>query len=59
MGALPKRKLSKRRKNNRRSQDGLSIPTLVRDKETGKLVRPHRVSKQTGKYNGKEVIQRD
>jgi len=56
MGALPKRRGSKRRVGNRRSQDALKKPTLVRDPETGELKRPHRVSKKTGKYDGKEIL---
>jgi len=55
MGALPKRRGSKRRVGNRRSQDFLTRPTLIRDKETGELRRPHTVSKRTGRYNGQEV----
>ncbi|KKQ35567.1 MAG: hypothetical protein US52_C0022G0016, partial [candidate division WS6 bacterium GW2011_GWA2_37_6] len=39
MGALPKRRGSKRRVGNRRSQDALKKPTLVRDPETGELKR--------------------
>lgn len=55
MGALPKRKISKQRKGNRRSHDALKKPALVVDKETGELRRPHRVSKKTGRYAGKEI----
>lgn len=56
MAPLPKRKHSKQRRDKRRSQDGLKLPTLVRDPESGKLLRPHTVSKFTGKYKGEEVI---
>jgi ribosomal protein L32 len=56
MAPLPKRKHSKQRRDKRRSQDGLKLPTLVKDLETGKLIRPHTVSRFTGKYNTEEVI---
>lgn len=59
MGAVPKHRPSKQRKNNRRSHDALKKPHVVVDKESGKLVRSHRVSKQTGRYKGKEVINVD
>jgi large subunit ribosomal protein L32 len=59
MGALPKRKISKQRKNNRRAHDALKLPTLVRDVESGKLVRPHTVSKRNGRYKGEEIIKID
>ena len=55
MGAVPKRKISKQRKRNRRSHHALNIPNLIVDKETGKLVQPHRVNEETGKYRGKKV----
>ncbi len=59
MGAVPKRRISKQRKNNRRSHHALRKPHVVVDKESGKLTRSHRVSKQTGRYKEKEVINID
>ena len=56
---VPKRKTSKQRKNNRRAHDALKITGLVRDKVTGMLRRSHRVCKETGTYNNKEVIKTD
>ncbi|MBD3280770.1 50S ribosomal protein L32 [Candidatus Dojkabacteria bacterium] len=55
--ALPKRKISKQRKNKRRTHHGLVKPPLVRDKESGKLKRPHHVSKKTGRYKEEEVVE--
>jgi len=59
MGAVPKRKISKQRRNNRRAHHALVKPALVKDKESGKLIRPHTVSKKTGMYKGEEVIKVD
>lgn len=56
---VPKRKTSKQRKNKRRAHHALDFPELVKDKDSGKLRRPHRVSKQTGRYKGEEVISTD
>ena len=55
MGAQPKRKISKQRKNKRRTHDALRKVALVREEESGKLKRPHHVSKKTGRYKGQEV----
>ncbi len=57
--ALPKRKISKQRKGERRANQALKLPTLVKDKESGKLTMPHHVSKQTGRYKNKEVVSID
>jgi large subunit ribosomal protein L32 len=55
MGALPKRKISKQRKNNRRSHHALNLPALVKDPKTGHLIPPHTVNPYTGEYKGKKV----
>jgi large subunit ribosomal protein L32 len=55
--AVPKRKTSKSRRNQRRAHHALSSPTVVEDKHTGELVRPHHVCRKTGMYNGKQVIE--
>lgn len=59
MPAVPKRKHSKRRKNNRRSHDALKLPVLVKDPKTGHMVLPHRVNPNTGEYKGKKVVKVD
>lgn len=41
MGAQPKRKISKGRRNRRRAQDALSLPAMSRCPKCGKLKRPH------------------
>lgn len=56
MGALPKRKISKGRKNRRRSHHALKVPTLVQCPYCNKLKRPHHVCPNCGKYKDKEMI---
>jgi large subunit ribosomal protein L32 len=53
----PKRRHSKRRKNNRRAHDHLSKPSLATCPDTGMATMPHRVSPHTGKYKGREVVE--
>ncbi len=56
MGALPKRKISKGRKNRRRSHHALKTPNLVKCPNCGKLKRPHQACPNCGKYKDKEYI---
>ena len=59
MGPLPKRKISKTRRNKRRTHDNLSLPHLVRDPDTGEWRRAHHVDMKTGTYKGRQVIEVD
>jgi large subunit ribosomal protein L32 len=52
--AVPKKKTSKSRRDMRRSHHALDTVTVVEDKTTGELKRPHHVSKD-GYYNGRQV----
>jgi large subunit ribosomal protein L32 len=50
MGALPKRKISKARKNRRRTHDSLKKPILSKCPKCGKSKRPHFVCGFCGYY---------
>lgn len=52
--AVPKRKTSKSVRNMRRSHHALEATTVVEDKTTGELKRPHHVSPD-GYYKGRKV----
>lgn len=52
--AVPKKKTSKSRRDMRRSHHALEGVTVVEDKTTGELKRPHHVSSD-GYYNGRKV----
>ena len=55
--AVPKRKLSKARKNKRRSNVWkLTAPAFSKCTQCGGLKVPHRVCGNCGFYNGKQVI---
>ena len=55
--AVPKRKVSKARRDKRRSQVWkLSAPAFSRCPQCGELKLPHRVCGNCGYYKGKEVI---
>jgi large subunit ribosomal protein L32 len=54
--AVPKKKISKSRRDMRRSHLALSMPTWVEDKESGEFRRPHHIDLKTGRYRGRQVI---
>ena len=54
--AVPKRKTSPSRRNMRRSHHALAPNSVVEDKETGELKRPHHVDLKTGMYKGRQVL---
>ncbi len=56
MGPLPKRKISKGRRNRRRAHDAIGIPKLVTCSNCNAKMIPHRVCPSCGHYRGREVI---
>jgi len=53
--AVPKSKISKSRRGQRRSHDALKAATFIEDKD-GELHRPHHINLKTGMYRGRKVI---
>ena len=56
MGALPKRKISKQRKGNRRSHDAIKNPGLSICPTCKKEKAAHAVCPNCGSYKGTQVI---
>jgi len=56
MTPLPKRKLSKGRRDRRRSQDALIAVSLVQCSNCGEMRLQHTVCPNCGHYQGKEVM---
>ncbi|HEY8500902.1 MAG TPA: 50S ribosomal protein L32 [Clostridia bacterium] len=54
--AVPKRKVSKQRRDKRRTHYKLAAPGLVECTHCHSLKLPHRVCKECGYYDGKEVV---
>jgi len=57
MGALPKRKISKGRRNRRRAHHALKPVQLVDCPSCGEKMRPHRVCPNCGKYQGRSIFE--
>lgn len=57
--AHPKRKISKQRRNKRRTHDKAAVPTLTVCKTTGTVHVPHRAYKVDGNlyYKGKLLVE--
>lgn len=59
MGPLPKRKVSRSRRDRRRSHDALSLNHLVVCQSCGEYHISHRVCAKCGTYRGETVIEVD
>jgi len=57
MGALPKKRISRGRRNRRRAHDGLKALNLTPCAQCHELRLPHRVCPFCGYYRGVEVIE--
>jgi large subunit ribosomal protein L32 len=57
MGALPKRRISRRRRGNRRSHHALRIRQTILCPECGSPTLPHTVCPSCGTYKGAKIIE--
>ena len=54
--AVPKRKTSKAKRNQRRSPHVVSQVNIVEDKKAGEYKLSHHVDLKSGYYNGKKIL---
>jgi large subunit ribosomal protein L32 len=57
MAPLPKRKLSKGRRDRRRAHDALKARNLTQCSNCSQMRLPHRVCPNCGYYQGREIIE--
>lgn len=57
MGAVPKRKISRHRRGNRRQHLALQAPTMVTCPKCGNMMQAHRTCKICGTYKGRKIIE--
>ena len=55
--AVPKRKTSKSRRNQRRSHHKISSANIIEDKKTVEYRLSHHIDLKTGLYNGKQILE--
>ena len=55
--AVPRKKTSPMKRNQRRAHDALAAPAYVEDKESGELRRPHHIDLKSGKYRGRQILE--
>ena len=54
--AVPKRKTSKSRRNQRRSHHSSKSVNIIEDKKSGEFRLSHHVDLKTGSYKGRQVF---
>ncbi|HLV43831.1 MAG TPA: 50S ribosomal protein L32 [Aggregatilineales bacterium] len=59
MGAVPKRKPSKGRRDRRRQHDRLQPIALVACENCGSMKRPHTVCLECGTYRGRDIVEKE
>lgn len=57
MAAVPKRKISRTRRNKRRTHWKLRAATITSCSNCGQPARPHRVCKSCGYYRGRAYLE--
>ena len=55
--AVPKRKTSKSKRDQRRSHHKVSSVNIVEDKKSGEFRLSHHIDLKTGFYNGKQILE--
>ena len=56
MGALPKRKISKMRRDRRRTHDSLTVRGLVSCDNCGEMKQPHRMCPNCRTYRSRQIL---
>jgi large subunit ribosomal protein L32 len=56
MGAVPKRKISKARRDRRRAHDAIQTFHLVRCPSCGAMKRSHHMCLDCGTYGGRQIL---
>lgn len=55
--AVPKSKISKSRRGQRRAHKSLSAVNYVEDKDSGELRRQHHIDLKSGMYRGRQILE--
>jgi|TARA_R110002072_G_scaffold49863_20_gene135050 large subunit ribosomal protein L32 len=55
--AVPKKKVTKSKRDMRRSHDALKPASYIEDANSGELRRPHHIDLKTGMYRGRQILE--
>lgn len=55
--AVPRSKVSRMKRGQRRAHDALAQPTYIEDKDPGERRRPHHIDLKTGMYRGRKILE--
>lgn len=55
--AVPRKRVTKMKRGQRRANHALTAPAHIEDKKTGERRRPHHIDLKTGMYRGRQVIE--
>ena len=55
--AVPRSKVSRMKRGQRRAHDALAQPTYIEDKDSGDRRRPHHIDLKTGMYRGRKILE--
>ncbi|MGO1117267.1 50S ribosomal protein L32 [Rhodovibrionaceae bacterium A322] len=55
--AVPKKKVTKSKRDMRRSHDALKSATYIEDANSGELRRPHHIDLKSGMYRGRQILE--
>jgi large subunit ribosomal protein L32 len=55
--AVPRKKMTRSRIGMRRSGQKMQTVTVVEDKKSGEIRRPHHIDLKSGTYNGRQVFE--
>lgn len=54
--AVPRKKVTRSRRDQRRAHDALGTPVVVEDRDSGEFRRPHHIDLKSGMYRGRQVL---
>lgn len=54
--AVPRKKVSRSKRDMRRSHDSIAVPQIVEDRDSGEFRRPHHIDLKSGMYRGRQVL---
>ena len=55
--AVPKSKITRMKRGNRRAHDALANPSYTEDQDSGELRRSHHIDLKTGMYRGRQILE--